>query len=233
MHERDRAIILSVGRFGQLSTANIRVLHFSTNASQTPVKTSLQRVVRSGYLARIERRMIGGTGAGSGQYVYQLGPKGWLLCQREGRYFPMRAVNYHTLAVADTFCSLVVAHQEGRLSIERYDVEDDAHRNVAGVKLTPDLFIRVARLSKPTLSLWIEVDLGTERQRQIAEKLDRYRHAYDHATTAHLDVFPPILFLVPDAHRAEQIGDTIRRQPADAQALFRVATSDDFPTILL
>ncbi|THG30692.1 replication-relaxation family protein [Naasia lichenicola] len=232
-HDRDKAIVLSVGRFGQLASSHVRSLLFADNASQTPLDRAFTRLLRDKYLVRIERKMIGGSGAGSGQYVYQLGPTGWELCGREGRYFPLRSVSYHALAVADAFVALNKAEQDQRLTIERYDVEDDAHRFIAGTRLTPDLFVRIGRPNKPSFALWIEVDLGTERQRQIADKLDRYWTAYQHATTAHLDVYPPVLFLVPDRLREEQIADTIRRQPAESHALFRVALQSNFPDILL
>lgn len=177
--------------------------------------------------------MRGGALGGSGQYVYQLGPKGWDLCQRDGRYFPMRSVNYHTLAIVDAFTALLAAQHAGQLAIERFDVEDDAHRVIAGQRLTPDLFVRIKRADGRTFSMWLEVDLGTERSRQIGDKLTRYRTAYEHATTAHLDEYPAIVFLVPDALRAEQINDSIKRQPADARPLFRVIISENFPAILL
>ncbi len=233
MHERDRAIVLAVGRFGQLASAHVQSLFFTDNASQTPHRRSLARLTESKYLARIERRMAGGSGAGSGQYVYQLGPKGWDLCRRDGRYFPHRAVNHHSLAVADAFVSLHMAEQAGKLTIERYDVEDDAHRIIAHTRLTPDLFVRVRPIGGKPLSLWVEVDLGTERQRQIADKLARYYNAYTHATTDDIPAFPRVLFLVPDAFRQEQIADWVGRQPEESQRLFRVVEQRLFPRVLL
>jgi hypothetical protein len=178
--------------------------------------------------------MIGGNGAGSGHYVYQLASKGWELCKREGRYWPFRSVNYHSLAIADAYVALKEAEYTGLVKILGAVTEPDTWRVIAGAKIRPDLDLVLGLpIKRISLSLWVEVDLGTERASQIKEKLARYWHAYKHATENDLDTFPVILFLAPDQERVEELQGLIARGEKEAASLFMVALISAFPTFLL
>lgn len=233
IHDRDRQIVLSIGRFGQLTAGHVRTMHFHDLASLTPSYRALDRLVERKYLARIERRMVGGNGAGSGQYVYQLGSAGWALCQREGRYWPFRTVNYHTLAIVDTYVELLELERVGKIRIEGFATEPDSWLNIAGSDLRPDLHVELADLHRQrSLSLWIEIDLGTERQRAIKDKLARYYHAWQFADERQLSVFPLVLFLAPDDVRARELRWIIERGEEEAQKLFLVSTPSEFAGLL-
>jgi hypothetical protein len=233
MLDRDRQIVLSIGRFGQLSTKNLNELHFHDRASMTPMYRTLERLVERKYLARIERRMVGGTGAGSGQYVYQLGSAGWTFCRREGRYWPYRAVSYHTLAIADAYIELLKLERSGAIRIDGFSTEPDSWLTVAGADLRPDLHVDVADLyRRRSVSLWLEIDMGTERQKQVKDKLARYWHAYQHADSSTLPVVPLVLFIAPDEARERELKWMIDRGPEEAQALFMVSNMDGFASLL-
>ena len=226
--DRDRQIVLSVARFQQLTAGHVRAIHFEGHASNTPVDRALKRLVEGRYLARIERRMIGGTGAGSGQYVYQLGRNGWTLAGREGKYWPFRAVNYHTLAIADTYVEMLRWQQLGRIIVLGFHTEPDSWRKAGGEDLRPDLYVQIAdRLNGRELSLWVEVDLGTERLSVIRHKLASYWRAYQHAGDS-MEIFPQVLFLAPDDDRAKHLRWTIEQGDQEAQELFMVSTVDQF-----
>src|SRR5947209_6452814 len=86
---RDRHIVQLVARFKQATSKQIHELLFSSNASRTPADVALKRLTTRGYLHRIERRTVGGSRGGSGQYVYSLGRRGFFMFF-EGRYSPAR-----------------------------------------------------------------------------------------------------------------------------------------------
>jgi hypothetical protein len=227
--DRDRLIVLSIGRFGQLTFEHLRVMHFSGLASDTPLKRALLRLRGSGHVKVIERRLVGGSGAGSGQYVYQLGSAGWSLTRRQGKYWPFRTVEYHTLGIADAYVELLKLEQAGRARLDGFATEPDSWQVIAGADLRPDLHVDVADLGRRrNTSLWIEIDMGTERQKAIKDKLARYWHAYQHATEKDLPSFPLILFIAPDDARARELRWIIERGHKDAQDLFIVSTMPQF-----
>lgn len=234
MHDRDRQILLTVARFGQASAGQLRSLHFADVSSVTPLRRALKRLVAHRLLAVIERRMVGGSGAGSGQYVYQLGSAGWTFTGRAGRYYPLRVVNYHTLAIVDAYVELVEMEREGRLSIEAVSSEPDSWMTIAGADLRPDLYVELTQdFTGRRWFLWLEIDMGTERQKAIKDKLARYWHAYQSATEEDLPAFPLVVFIAPDDARARELRWIVERGSEDAQRLFFVLTPSEWPRLLL
>lgn len=233
VHERDRQIVLTIGRFGQVTSGQLLSMLFSELGSVTPLYRALERLVERKFISRIERRMVGGSGAGSGQYVYQLGSRGWTLCGREGRYYPLRSVNYHTLAIVDSYVELLKAERKGNIHIVGLLTEPDSWRNIAGADLRPDMHVEIEQSSRQrSTSLWLEIDMGTERPKAIGEKLARYWHAYSHVTEDVLPVFPLVLFLALDDARAKELRWVIERGPEEARALFMVSTINEFCGLL-
>ena len=58
------------------------------------------------------------------------------------------------------------------------------------------------------MTLWVEADLATERQKQLADKMSRYYYAWQHSDETELEAFPLVLFLVPDDMRLERGAST-------------------------
>lgn len=234
MTDRDRQIILAVERFGQLTTGHIRGLFFK-GLSNTPSDRALLRLTQRKYLARIERPLAGGNKGGSGQYVYQLGSKGWTdVCRIEKRYWPYRATNPHMLAIADAFLALKALEEEGRYAVAGFETEPDTWLTVAGAELRPDLYVEIADpVNRQLHSWWVEVDMGTERKKQLGDKMARYYHVWEHSEESTLPTFPLVVFLVPDEQRAQELRWLIGRGKADAQQLFRVELMTTFPRSLL
>ncbi|WKK71477.1 replication-relaxation family protein [Rathayibacter oskolensis] len=84
------------------------------------------------------------------------------------------------MAIADAYKALLEYQQRGRLRIDNFETEPDSHRRVGNVIVRPDLFIDIADIMKRrNLSFWVEIDMGTERQAQINEKLAGYTGALE------------------------------------------------------
>lgn len=231
--DRDRQIVHEVSRYGQLSSGHIFELLFPGAKSQTRLHEALTRLRTAGYLATIERRPVGGTGAGSGPTVYQLGTKGRKYFGRDKKY-PYRSIHPHTLAIADTAIALKRLEREGTIEIIGMATEPDSWQELAGVDIRPDLFVKLGLVGQGiSVSLWIEVDMGTERQKQLKEKLANYWHVRQHVTMEELRTVPRVLFLVPDDERLKEIAWLIDSGPVEAKEMFRVQRQDSFPQILL
>lgn len=232
--ERDRQIVLTIGRFKQLTFAQIQELIFRDAKSRTSADRALTRLISSKYLALVGRRPRGGDGRGSGPNVYQLGSKGWQLCGREGRYWPSRSIEHHTLAIADVYLSIKQAEHDGLLSVVTYETEPDTWQEVHGAKLTPDLYVQLSVPSKrATVALWVEVDTGTERQKQVKDKLARYWHAYQFADNESMPVFPLVVFTTPDEQRSGDVKRWIASGPREARELFAVVEAKALNAFIL
>lgn len=231
MLDRDRQIVMSVGRFRQLSTAHVFAMHFQGAKSTTRLKSALKRLVESKYLSRLERRPVGGRGAGSGQYVYQLGREGWKLYGHEQKFWTYRAIDHHTIAIADAYVELLDLEHEGRIEIIQANTEPESWMTVGGVQLRPDLFVEVQDIARGRRGkMWLEIDMGTERQAKIREKLAAYWNAYQNVEG--MESFPRVVFLAPDATRARELRWIIEDGPKRAQDLFLVSTISEYGRLI-
>ena len=220
---RDQATIELVARFRQLTTAQIRKVLFADCTSATPTDRCLKRLVEGRYLGRLPRP-IGGHG-GSGQFVYQLGRTGWKHLDRPGLFWAPRAVNLHSLGIADCFVALKQAEQRGVVTLLEFITEPDCHASVGPLQLTPDARFEVGdRVRGVKIAYWLELDRGTEHRSVIAEKCSRYWKALHNWQQ---EVFPAVLFVAPDLQRAQQLAQTAHGGPVGSQALFKVAILGD------
>ncbi|MBP2322632.1 hypothetical protein JOF56_003017 [Kibdelosporangium banguiense] len=216
-----------IGQFRQLTTSQIRALAFADMASKTPLDRTLKRLTERKYLVRLQR-LVGGSYGGSGQYVYQLGRQGWKLLNKPGDYWAPRAVNLHTLAIADCLVALKRVEGSGLLEVVEFVTEPECHKTVGDQLLTPDAYVELNHRGNKLLS-WLEIDRGTEHADKIQEKCVRYWKA---SVSGQWDgYFPYVLFVVPDVHRQRAIERVIQSGPADAQALFNVCPIAEFPRL--
>lgn len=225
LSDRDRAIVAAVARFGQMSSKQIRALIFD-DVSATPCDRALQRLARSHYLIRIEHRMVGGAKGGSGQYVYTLGRRGFYLFNT-GRFNPARTVNYHSLTIVDCYLTIRKLESAGVLDIKGYSAEPDCWVTVGGQELRPDLYIELDRRGLE-LRAFLEIDMATEGQRKIREKLTAYWKAYN---SADVPVFPLVLFVAVDDERAKELAWMIEQ--GQEPRLFRVVTKHQFYSVFV
>ena len=216
---RDAAIVDLVGRFRLMTAEQIRAVVFPAQASKTPLDRALLRLTAAGYLVRLGR-LVGGFGGGSGQYVYQVGRAGWRLLGRGGAYRPLRSVDLHTLTVAECFVQLHGLERRGQCTVITYQTEPGSHLTVAGTALTPDAYVELGvEAPRRKFTYWLEIDRDTENPETIRGKCVRYWRAYQAWDG---EVFPWVVFVVPDAARQREIARVIAGGPEEAWPLFRV-----------
>ena len=158
------------------------------------------------------------------------GRAGWRLLGKGGGYRPLRVVDLHTLTIAECFVTLKRLEQSGELTVIAYEPDPASRRTIGEVLLTPDAY---AELGVPTLKLkysfWLEIDRDTENSETIKGKCVRYWRAYQAWDG---DVFPYIMFVVPDATRQRELERVIAGGPDEAQQLFRVYQFDTFGELI-
>lgn len=239
--QRDLSILHFISSFHQLTSHHLQQLIFNDMTSHTPLSRSVNRLVDRRYLARIERRLVGGARGGAGQYVYQLGPEGWRMAQAanpddphwRGRWSPDRAIHPHTLAIADCYVALDKLRRQGVLTMPGYSTEPDCHVTIRdGLKeyvLRPDLYAEIARPdgSKP-LRLMFEVDMGTQGQKQITQKLMRYWNASGVAGGDEWPAGQLVVFIAVDEHRATELRWLLDKGKPEQRGLVKVHTLDSF-----
>jgi hypothetical protein len=212
-----------------VAAEQIRKLLFFGQRSKTPLDRALKRLTDTGYLARLGR-LVGGFGGGSGQYVYQLGRKGWQYFGKGGGYRPLRAVDYHTLTIAECFVILKRLEQGGELAVIRYDADPASRLTVGQIQLTPDAYAEVGvEALKRKWAFWLEIDLDTENAEIIRGKCMRYWRAFQAWDG---DVFPYIVFVVPDQTRKQELERVIAGGPDEAQEIFEVYQMDAFGELI-
>lgn len=232
--ERDYQLLTLVARFGQLSTPQIRTLVFPTQASRTPCDHTIARLIKAKLLEPVDHRHPGGARGGSSVNVYQLGSQGWPLFMT-GKRRIARVIQAHRLAIADAYISLVLASRDKKLKILNYATEPDSHLELGGALLKPDLYvdliIRQADDTGKPLAAWIEVDLGTERQKQVLEQVAAYRLAYGARDDYPLDNYPRVVFIAINEDRASEIRYWLKRA-GDLPMTVDVGTPDQLLTIM-
>ncbi|OLT47753.1 hypothetical protein BJF87_21295 [Gordonia sp. CNJ-863] len=230
---RDGRILRLVGRFGQVTSGHVRTIEFSQNKAKSRCGEVLARLAANGLLRTVERRTVGGWAGGSGQYIYQLGPKGWLYLRREGKYTPFRSIDPHRLAIVDAYVMTIEAERAGSIRINEVVNEPDCHVQIAGVTVTPDLYVNADVLSAQTRRrIWVEVDMGTERRKQIIDKITRYRHAYRAwGDERPGQPFPRVVFVAVDEERKRELETILGEMPESGRLLFAVCTGGGFPQV--
>lgn len=232
---RDADIMRAVARFGSLTTSQIEEMFFLDLKSRTPVTRALKRLTDQGMLARVSVRLPSNRTGGSPMGCFQIGRTSWSSFNT-GRYRPVRDQMklMHTLSVADTYIAIKKAERERWLDVLKVGIDQhDAWVMVAGADLRPDLYVELGlREKRERVVLWIEVDMGSERQKQILEKVDRYKYALEHSAEYPLDVFPSVLFLACDEARADELRTILRRAPQTPEGFISVALLASFPQLL-
>lgn len=217
LSERDLAILHSVAELKFVTARQLQAIHFDGQhqTELTAARTSrrvLERLSELGVLRRLDR-VIGGIRAGSGSFVYGLGPAGHRLLDdgrsRHGFREPSAGFLDHTLAVAGVVATVVAAAREGQLQLLRYETEPDCWRSLAGygatATLRPDLLLVLAR-GDMEWHWFVEVDLGSEHGPTIARKCREYLRYYQTGEEQrHSGIFPRVAWLTTTSQRAERL----------------------------
>ncbi|WP_274562389.1 replication-relaxation family protein [Streptomyces spiramyceticus] len=206
--------------------------------AQRLAQRHLQRLTRFGLVHRFDNVSQEHRRRGASGFVHGPTSAGLRLVGREPHrgqrkaWQPTPARIDHWLAITDLYVCLAVDARAGGPIIREFLVEGEAKRTFRDASLRqrfiyPDVLVRLLH-DGLELSWFVEIDRGSEGLLPIAQKCRAYR-AYELSglEQAQHAVFPGVLFVVPDEHRARRLGGVIAAQPASARGLFQVARQSD------
>ena len=243
LNERELGVLSAVDRFRYLTATQIETLHFAGHASTETAarirRRVLDRLVAAQMLVRLERR-IGGVRAGSSGYVYRLGPLGYRVLHdhatMSGRVRePSNTFLDHTLEVAQLAIEITALARVDSAAVEVIALEPEPHcwrsfqKGLGGREtLKPDLFVAIG-LGEYEDRWFCEVDRGTESTTAVVKKcrtyVDYWRTGIEQQRH---DVFPKVLWIVPNARRKLLLEDALRRsRELKAADIFVVVPSGD------
>ncbi|TDD62038.1 hypothetical protein E1263_05350 [Kribbella antibiotica] len=244
---RDLEILKSISTHRLLTSKHIEQLHFTGHGSALAATRSTNRVLKRldglQLISHLDRR-VGGVDAGSSSYVWQLAPAGDRLLQidlgngtRRRQREPSVRLLEHTLAIADAHIALVRASRTNDLELVTVQVEPGSWRYFAGPGgvrrlIRPDLAVVTAQ-GEYEDHWFLEVDLGSEHPPTVVRKCQLYEDYRRSGIEqdAH-NVFPRILWVVPNQMRADKLSAAIRSARLD-QSLFRVVTKEQFVGVVI
>lgn len=241
--DRDRRALETVSRFGVMSGVQLQALlwaEVSPSAKGRVARRGLARLVRLDVLQPLARR-VGGERAGSASTTFALGRAGQYL-RRSGRRVraartPGARYLTHRLAVAQLYVELVDAQRRGLAEVLTFDPEPECWRPYAGAVgarqvCKPDAYLRLA-IGDYDFSWFCEQDMATEALTTVKAKALRYHEYFRTGSEqATRGVFPRVLWIVPDAGRAEAVRETLAQLPTGAHRLFAVATTAEVLALL-
>ena len=202
-------------------------------------RRALKRLADWRVLDPLSGRARGGVRGGSDTLIYGVGVAGVkLLAQRGLVQKRLRAPSdrhiAHTLTICEVAVRLYEADRAGAVECIGVQTEPECWRSFLGpmgahLVLKPDLFLRVAAPGSAYEFRWLcEVDMATENKGTLLAKCRGYlAHFRSGAEQREHGVYPRVLWVVPDEHRAAQIEEVLRRLPLEARRLFTVCCFDD------
>ncbi|WP_229695260.1 replication-relaxation family protein [Streptomyces lacrimifluminis] len=244
---RDRAVLGVLQRVRLASLRQLQrlvVVDGSPRARTRRAQLMMTRLSELGVVTRFSRT-IGGIRAGSSGYIYGLSGLGQAVIDTSGPLGGKRRRVWeskpyfqdHMLEVSDLYVQLVEQHRLGQGDLLAYDAEPAAWRHFTGsggdlVMVKPDAFVRIGTAAVEHSS-FVEVDLSTETLPTIQKKSQRYVDYWRSGMEQQWrGVFPKVVWLVQNNHRAERIAGVISKLAKDAQALFVVGLLSDAPGLL-
>ena len=186
---------------------------------------------------RLPRR-VGGVRGGSASLVYAVGPVGRRLLTNQGSGFrrlgtPGDRHVAHTLAITELVVRLHEADLGGQLDLVELQTEPACWREFLGgllatrMVLKPDLFARIGAGAFED-RYFIELDLGTEHVATLIGKGKRYIEYWRSGEEqSRHDVFPRVVWMVPDRRRAEDVAEALEHLPTGAARLFVIWPYDE------
>ena len=130
-----------------------------------------------------------------------------------------RVVNPHTLAMADTYISLLRAERDNKLSIEDCRLEKPVGSVIADMAVDLSWY---DEWKPKAAGYYLEIDMGTERPKIIREKLAGYLDAWSHSKGA----FPYVVFVCFQDWRVVELSRVIGDLKAEDRQLFKVCHVD-------
>ncbi|HEV2973699.1 MAG TPA: replication-relaxation family protein [Solirubrobacteraceae bacterium] len=248
--EHDQAVLHRVSDLRFVSGSQLTRLCFEGGgdpaANARAARRALLRLTQLGALERLARQ-VGGVRSGSAGFVYHLGIGGQRLALERGwqperhrrrSLIPGTLFVRHALQVSELHTLLTEHDRSRRFELLELTSEPACWLRFGGFAgqrqtLKPDSYARLG-VGDYEYSYFIEVDRGTEGSRALERQLQLYVAYYDSgAEQQGRGVFPLVLWLAPDARRAEAIAESVQRQPSTRRELFRVARFGDALAVML
>ncbi len=192
-------------------------------------------------LARLERRPLGVRGGSLG-YVYALDVVGQAITgvprRRRRPRLPGMAFLDHAVAVTDCYLKLRQLESTGRIELVHFQAEPRCWRSFVGPGgyqrlLKPDSHLITG--CGDYLDHWfLEIDRATESKARLHTKIQAYTSFWQSGREqADTDVFPKVLWIVPDDKRLAQLAQVIQELPDDERRLHQICTDDNFTTAIV
>ncbi len=235
--DREADIIRTLTSVRVATALQLEALHYA-DVTTRRARASLASMVERRIVARLPR-VVGGVRAGSAGYVYGLDVAGARLAAligRGGTEQPVRPWGLgrtflaHSLAVTELYVQLMVATARGELRLVSFSGEPRCWRSFSGPggvrALKPDAHV-VIETDGYEDHWFVEVDLATEAASVVGRKCGVYRRYWQTGIEQdRTELFPKVLWLVPDQQRAERLSTVIAHQPTEARPLFVVALQE-------
>lgn len=248
LSERDWQILSTVRAFRFLTTRQLARQHFGLSDPHAVIprsaNSSLQRLRDLGLLVNLERR-IGGVRAGSGGHVWQITDlASRLLIDHLGEETgprlrpsePSTTFLDHTLAIAEVVITLQSTCRDG-VEIKRLQLEPGCWRTYLGAAgetrtLKPDLASTSQTGGYTDFYFW-EVDRATEAPNRVIRKCLQYQQYRNTGAEqrAH-DLFPAVVWVVPNNRRRDQLVRRLAAEPEIDQRLFTVIELDQIASLV-
>lgn len=252
--ERDRSILQALQKCRYLTTAQIKVLHFTDSATHPAALRAANRCLEKlkGYgLIEALKRRIGGVRAGSSAFIWHLTEAGRKLLHsvqkgsagpndpppRKRAFQPSPQFLTHTLAVSEVYVQLHLLGCDKAIELVAAELEPECWRGYNNrdgklVAVKPDIFA-VTAAGEYEDSWFIELDLATEALIRVIEKCQRY-HEYHRSGREQKKsgVFPLVVWLVPDTKRKTAMLKAIQTAFERRPHIFVVITPEELEPLI-
>lgn len=250
LSDRDKAILLDLGRVRVLSGSQLTRLHFSELSSANRERARrrvLDRLLERGFVTTLERRTIGGVRAGSSSLIYALGTAGQHALPLLGAdtcsggpggrirapLTPGSLFLAHSLAITELYVVLREHERASALGLAHYVVEHAAwHADSRGGVIKPDAYVRIHH-GEIEDCWWIEVDRATESIPTLRRKLLAYVEFASSGQVGPDEIMPRVLVTVPHDHRLAATQTMIDSLPSPATELITLTLHEQaIPTMI-
>ena len=247
LNERDKALLLTLKQCRFLQTSQVARLFFGNattpNAALRAASRTLAKLCGMGLVQSIERRIVGER-AGCSSFVWTLKAAGIDILRlsseissekpayRKQVEEPSYIFLKHSLAIAELYTYL-----QTKSNLITAELEPSCWRGyttISGstVTLKPDLYA-VTSTDGYEDYWFFEVDMDTETPLRIMRKCEQYgRYCLTGEEQERTEVFPQVVWLVPDKKRQATLKRYIGEYLAEYAELFVVITLDSLDALI-